>query len=52
MAAFLFAENGAYSTTHEIPIQHHYRSEADWQDFRRNLDVMRQSGAAPVGASD
>ena len=43
MAAFVFAEKGAHSTAHKIPIQHHYRSEADWRDFCRNLDVMRRS---------
>jgi hypothetical protein len=43
MAAFLFAEKGAASTAHKIPIQHHYRSGADWESFCRNLDVMRRS---------
>jgi hypothetical protein len=43
MAAFVFAEKGAHSTAHRIPIQHHYRSDADWRDFCRNLDVMRRS---------
>jgi hypothetical protein len=43
MAAFVFAEKGVHSTAHKNPIQHHYRSEADWHDFCRNLDVMRRS---------
>jgi SAM-dependent methyltransferase len=43
MAAFVFAEKGEASTVHKTPIQHYYRSDADWESFCRNLDVMRSS---------
>jgi SAM-dependent methyltransferase len=40
MATIVIAEKGSRSTSHKVPSQQHYRSEAEWASYRQNLLAM------------
>lgn len=45
---YAFAEKRIESTTHKIPNQQHYRSDAEWNEFMVNLQRIRASDRSPL----
>ena len=43
MVTIAFAEKGPKSTSHVTPVQQHYRSSAEWQQYRENLQPLIKS---------
>jgi hypothetical protein len=43
MVTIVFAEKGPQSTSHATPVQQQYRSSADWQRYRENLQLIIKS---------
>ncbi len=40
MATIVIAEKGAHSTSDQLPIQQHYRTEQQWTDYRAKLEAI------------